>query len=143
VAVVQVKFVWKGDQAQARILAGVDGGLRRTGEILIAEARRLILDTPKTGRMYGSHQASAPGEAPASETGALVSGLSVVFRGNQYSRTVVLSSNDPKSSWLEFGTGRVAPRPFMTPTIINTADRVYVAIGGNIRTATSYVPGGE
>lgn len=140
-ASVSTKVVWKGDQVQAAILRGLDGGLTIAGQIVLAEVRRLILETPKTGRIYGTHQASAPGESPANETGALLNGLQVVNRGNQYSRSIVIVSADGKSSLLEFGTRRMLPRPYMTPALNNTSARVYAAIGGNIRTETAYSPG--
>ena len=140
---IQVKVVWKGPQAQAAIMRGVGLGVDLAGQIVLAEVRRLILDTPKTGKIYGDHQASAPGEAPASETGELLSGLQVIIRGNQYSRSAVIVSNSAKSSMLEFGTRKMAARPFMTPALNNTSERCYLALGGSIRTQTAYTPSGR
>lgn len=137
-ASVNVKVVWRGPEVQAEMMRGVDRGVDLAGKIILAEVKRLILDTPKTGRFYGSHQASAPGEAPASETGALVSGLQVQIRGNQHSRSAVIISSDPKASMLEFGTRKMAPRPHMTPALINKKAECYAALGGSIRTETAY-----
>lgn len=70
----------------------------------------------KSGRMYGQHQASAPGEAPAIDMGHLVNS--------------VRSKSLAKLSWgvyealygqhLEYGTVRMAARPHMRPA----ADRI-------------------
>lgn len=67
---------------------------------------------PKSGRMYGKHQASAPGEAPAIDLGALVNSIGVSMQG-RLSATVSESSDH--AAPLEFGTTRMAPRPHMSP----------------------------
>lgn len=64
--------------------------------------------------MYGKHQASAPGEPPASDTGHLVTnsgiervqtGLYKVWFGAEYAEA------------LEFGTPTIAERPFLRPAV--------------------------
>jgi HK97 gp10 family phage protein len=73
---------------------------------------------PKTGRTYTrgnvEHTASAPGEAPATDTGRLVS-------GTDYKSTGKLSAevgNKVKyGPMLEFGTFKIAPRPAWLPAI--------------------------
>lgn len=66
----------------------------------------------KSGRWYGAHQASAPGEAPAIDTSELVNSLGakalkrlvwMVWAGAEY------------AIHLEYGTVKMAARPFMRP----------------------------
>lgn len=58
------------------------------------------------------HRASAPGEAPATDTGNLVS--SIYFR--QPSKLVAeVGSRLPYAYWLEFGTKKIEPRPSWVP----------------------------
>ncbi len=75
---------------------------------------------PKSGRVYGTHQASAPGETPAIDTGDLSEGIHT--EGFKRKLESDLVSSDKKSAGLEFGTLRVAPRPFMMPTSIFMAE---------------------
>lgn len=67
---------------------------------------------PKTGNMYGNHQASAPGDMPAMDTGNLANSIMVEF---EEPTIAVVYTNVDYSAHLEFGTMRMAPRPFMTP----------------------------
>jgi hypothetical protein len=73
---------------------------------------------PKSGREYPrpggrTHQASAPGEAPAIDYGNLVNSIQVDFENGGLTG-VVFTSRD-YAAGLEFGTAHVAPRPFMEP----------------------------
>ena len=73
--------------------------------------------SPKSGRVYvrGNrlHTASAPGEMPAIDTTKLISSLQhqIVrgeYKGYYYTESVY-------APMLEYGTSKMAPRPFMTP----------------------------
>lgn len=66
---------------------------------------------PKSGHIYGNHQASAPGESPAIDTGQLANSIQTVVE--ELSATV--GTNTEYAPYLEFGTHRMAPRPFMGP----------------------------
>ncbi len=74
-------------------------------------AVRLIHSGPKSGHHYGKHQASAPGEPPASDTGALARSIKVKYDRGAGTASVVAYA--PYAYWLEFGTTKMAPRPFM------------------------------
>lgn len=73
----------------------------------------------KTGRIYrrarGSHQASAPGEPPARDTGALERSIIGPFfpalnRGQ-------LRITAPHAKKLNRGTDKIAARPFVVPAV--------------------------
>lgn len=76
------------------------------------------MQLPKSGTVYGDHQASAPGDAPAVLEGDLINSLVVEMTGPAAGE---LRAEDPKAGMLEFGTlnedgtQRMAPRPFMIP----------------------------
>jgi len=81
----------------------------------------------KTGHEYRkgkggkiAHRASAPGEAPATDTGELVRGLRVM-PSNEHTLSAFVASTAPYSWWLEFGTSQMAARPFMHPAFKATA----------------------
>lgn len=80
---------------------------------MAAEMVREIDSPPKTGRVYGTHQASAPGEAPANETGELASSIRV----QKGAEEVILSAEAPYAPVMEHGGAHVAPRPFFYNTI--------------------------
>lgn len=76
------------------------------------------MQEPKSGRVYSrggkSHQASAPGEAPAIDMGLLVNTIGVA--STEPGEDIVFV-NAEYGVPLEFGTkdGHIAARPFMTP----------------------------
>lgn len=79
----------------------------------------------RTGRVYmrGSvmHQASAPGEMPAVDTGYLKNSITAIREGRL--RWVVAVGAE-YGIWLEYGTENMAARPFMLPAIRETVRRM-------------------
>ena len=99
----------------------IDDAVNATALEAITDVKKRIQRGPKTGVTYtrrkggnvsGEHRASAPGEAPATDTGALVS--SVYFE-NKGQATAVIGSRLDYAGYLEFGTQKIAPRPSWTP----------------------------
>ena len=87
----------------------------------VSDIRRAIQGPPKTGREYKRgknrdiiHRASAPGQAPATDTGTLVSSLYNEDRGYL---TKAIGSRLPYAFYLEFGTLKIAPRPAWIPAV--------------------------
>lgn len=137
----------------AAFRGAVKGANRVRNEVL-----RLILRTPKTGRIYyrrgKAHQASAPGEAPASDTGNLVRGF--VVTSDRKAMRAVLTSKTFYGPILELGrggrvkrkgfhatkgsiiprSGTLLPRPHMRPAVANTKDLVIGDIATEIRNET-------
>ena len=91
--------------------------LRGGGQFIRGEAIRSIQTGPKSGRTYEkynprrTHKASAPGQAPASDTGNLVSQIMSVADG----KNTLVESRAEYSKFLEFGTSKMLPRPFLFP----------------------------
>lgn len=83
------------------------------------EAISLILNAPKTGRVYQrrgvEHQASAPGEPPASDIGRLVNSIRTSYDVGELVGTVIAST--AYAPHLEYGTQKIEPRPFMRPAL--------------------------
>lgn len=108
-------------QIGAKAEAEVAKAVTTTALEVNTNVKKLIQRGPKTGRVYergsgrnlsATHQASAPGEAPATDTGALVS--SVYFQqDDKLSATV--GSRLAYAYYLEFGTARMAARPSWLP----------------------------
>lgn len=112
---------WNGPAIIARVRQATMRGVVSGTEMLREEALRLIQDTPKTGRIYRrrgvEHQASAPGEPPASDTGRLVQSIRTEYFPDELKG--VLQASTAYAAFLEFGTSRMEPRPFMRPAVSN------------------------
>ena len=87
------------------------------GQLIRGEAIRSIQTGAKSGKTYKkynptrTHKASAPGEAPASDTGFLVSNIRVKVQKD----FVEVRSEASYSKFLEYGTSKMLARPFMFP----------------------------
>lgn len=95
--------------------AGIEQAWHDVGAAVVRETARLVRNGPKTGRKYGSHQASAPGEAPASRTGKLAESGDYEV-GSWLEMTV--GETAEYAYYLEHGTkGKIAPRPHLIRAI--------------------------
>lgn len=104
-----------------------------------AEAKKSIASGEKTGRVYKrrtvTHRASAPGEAPASDTGRLVNSITA-YPPQKGESTVVAGRGTVKyASMLEFGTSRMAARPFLFPALEKSKDWIRERLNKAVRTA--------
>lgn len=88
-----------------------------TALAIVGHAQKAIQRGPKTGAVYGDHQASAPGEPPASDTGNLA--RSITVDGLTTEDSAVITVRSPYAAALEFGTddGKIAERPFLRPAV--------------------------
>jgi len=105
--------------------------------------------TYKTGRKgmrYATHQASAPGEPPAVDTGRLRASIThnVTGRpgrnlpdpgGSKTSVKGYAGTNLESGPHLEFGTSRMKARPWLYPTIVEEATAVAKLIQNVIKRA--------
>ncbi len=99
-------------------------------EMVAEEARRLIMRTRKSGRLYVrrgvKHRASAAGQAPASDTGRLVGSIKTKYQPRELAGTVTASAK--YAPFLEYGTRKMQPRPFMRPALANKSKQVTAVI---------------
>ncbi|MBB5709345.1 HK97 gp10 family phage protein [Sphingomonas xinjiangensis] len=79
------------------------------GESIAVEAQLSITRGAVSGK---GHTPSSPGEAPNNDTGRLAGQIEVLQKSD---KLVVVTSEAPHSTPLEFGTSRMAARPFMRP----------------------------
>jgi len=118
----------------ARVQKAAMEGIVRGTENVRNEAVRLILSTPKTGKTYFrrgvEHRASAPGEAPASDTGRLVNSITTSYMPEKTAGRV--TARTEYAAYLEFGTQTMEPRPFMRPALTNMIDRIEADVEGAI-----------
>lgn len=106
--------------SMATFRARVDTELRNRLENASAYAEtavKMALSHPGTGRLYGSHRASAPGQPPAVLTGRLRASIThQVIRTGMFLQAIISTDVEYAPS-LEYGDSKKAPRPFMRVTI--------------------------
>ena len=110
---------WNGDQLMTAIRRSLAPEVLGGAQMVLSYAVSLIVSGPKTGIIYRrrgvEHQASAPGEPPASDTGTLVQRGSVEFDPVTLRASVVFRT--AYALPLELGTEKMEPRPYLRPSL--------------------------
>lgn len=114
----------------AEKVAFVGQALFAGGESIKAEAQHLITQGAVSGKR---HVPSRPGEPPNEDTGHLRRNITVTQIGPLHVR---VSSNAHYSAFLEFGTSRMAARPFMGPAARAKRKEVVALVKRAISAAT-------
>jgi HK97 gp10 family phage protein len=114
-------LVGAAEQVKQAVADEINKGVYASAQHVVAEAKKSILDGEKSGRIYKHrsvmHQASAPGEAPASDTGRLVNSLHADMAGPGEAEAIAGSASVLYAGMLEFGTSKMAARPFFFPAL--------------------------
>lgn len=123
------KSVWKSVERE------VKREVFKQAEGIRTEAVDLVLNTAKTGRVYRrngvEHQASAPGEPFASDTGATLSQFDTEIRDGGFTGAFVArGENAPR---LEFGTPKMEPRPFARPALANRKNEIEAGLADAVK----------
>lgn len=103
-----------------KIRSAASDGVSDAVDEVYEEVLRLVQDTPKSGRIYKKkngrqHQASAPGESFANDTGNAL--LKTKKKNQRFSGEV--SGDYPYALALELGTQKMAPRPTLGRALEN------------------------
>lgn len=97
--------------AGPEVVAAVGKALFVAGNRIQTYAQHSITEGSVSGK---GHVPSAPGQPPNADTHALDRQIETT---QPEPLKVRVSSNDPKSKFLEYGTARMAARPFMMPAL--------------------------
>lgn len=102
----------------AQMAAAIEDEVNKSAHMIEAQAKLAIMNPPKTGRSYKHgrvvHQSSAPGEAPATDTGNLVNSGDTRRVGLAHYQCVFTAEY---ARALEYGSRRVLSRPFLRPAV--------------------------
>jgi HK97 gp10 family phage protein len=118
----------EGSEQLQRELRRLSDDLREeAGNVVLATAVEMRADIvksiqsgPASGRTYRksnptrTHTASAPGQPPMTDTGRLANSITFDRIGDL---TATVGSELIYASWLEYGTSRMASRPFFRPAV--------------------------
>lgn len=113
--------------------------LKRGANLVRNDAVDSILRGSPSGRSYEkydprrTHTASAPNQPPASDTGFLVNNIIWKMAGKFEAE---VQSNAPYSIPLEFGTSKMAARPFLQPALEKNKIKIKQMVSDAIRRAT-------
>ena len=107
----------------------VEKALLASGLMVEKEAKESIAGGQKSGHVYRrgnvAHRASAPGEAPASDTGRLINSINVRPVQGELAVDVKAGGGVVKyARSLEFGTSKMAARPFLFPALEKSKPRI-------------------
>jgi HK97 gp10 family phage protein len=135
---VETKSRLKG---MARSLADTVEDVARECAEDVKEFAQLSMLEPKSGRVYLSHGrlhvASAPGQAPAVDVGTLIGSIVVRRVGPA---TFYANTDNGYAGFLEYGTRRMLPRPFMKPASRKAATKARLTAGVKVKVALARVP---
>jgi HK97 gp10 family phage protein len=137
------------DDMNAAAQKAVEQTMLGAMQIIANDAKRSVARGPKSGHVYTTrfvtmpnggvvpvgtrppHQASAPGEAPATDTGRLVASIIASATG----MTGTVEARSLYAVHLEYGTRAMAARPFMLPAAERNRDRIQRLLQSAISTA--------
>lgn len=124
---VQLRLKGMVDQNAVR---RVGAALFAGGELIRGEASHMITEGAVSGK---GHVPSLPGEPPNEDTGVLRSHIETTQPGPL---KVEVSSNAPYAAALEFGTSKMAERPYMRPATARKRKEVVALVRKAVTTAT-------
>ena len=109
------------------------------GKVLKKDHVRKLTTGSRSGRLYGSHRASAAGEYPAKQTGALAASVSVKTSGKKLN----FAESAPYAGYLEDGTKsklgnvKMLPRPHFKKSVEANISKLGYMLDTNIKRALS------
>lgn len=115
----------------SRVRKGLRVGLTEIGKENSRHLQNMIRTGIRTGRIYGTHQASAPGEPPANWTGKLA--VSVGSRVYGWSR-MEFGEEAFYGRFLEHGTVKMEPRPHVGRTVNEKSKDNFNTLGNSVDT---------
>jgi HK97 gp10 family phage protein len=121
---------WNGAAVLAKVRAATLTGVVRGVETIREEATQLMQDSPRSGRVYGRHKASGPGEPPAPDTGNLIRNIQTSVDAQKLTGNVNFGTKYARP--LEFGTFKMAPRPFARPAVESKKEAIRADIADEI-----------
>lgn len=119
------------------IVAALNGAARNVRDRALAK----LAKGGRSGKLYAqsgrksAQRSSAPGEAPAVQTGNLLRGVRARMapKSKKYRRTAIVAAASPHAHLLEFGTVTMKPRPFLGPALNEAREESFGKISSAMR----------
>ena len=136
--------IYSSNEEIRKIQQGMRQSFYLAGKAIVKESRRLINLKPKSGRTYivkvgiggkplakaRRHVASAPGEAPAVITGDLRKSVDFKVHGHTI---LEIGANTEYARELEYGTNKMAARPYLKPAIQSERQNLINYFGNELK----------
>ena len=131
---VSAKVQIKVNKAELTKIINQAENLVYEGSVYMAEEmKKEIRSGTKSGRRYGSHTSSAPGQSPANWTGQLLRSIKI-----QKSKGISFVYVTAKyAEFLEFGTSKMSAQPFAFPAFKETKDEALRIMAAEFRKGLS------
>ncbi len=140
---------WYGDVAGRRLESAAAAAIQRAGLLLMTRARLLASVPAKRirrrrgrgtsagprGSQYTQFVASRPGQPPALRTGFGRRNIDMEFLAARLVARIGARRNADYMSYLEVGTRRIAPRPWLKPAIDQTRGAIMSLLETGLRSA--------
>ena len=110
----------------ARFKAALPRAMHVAGVLLVQQSKTEIMNGSKSGRMYGGHQASAPGEYSAYLSGEHFHSIDYSVQGP---RQFEFGADEPHSVFIEVGTSKMEPREDLGQSVRSEQSAVTRVLG--------------
>lgn len=99
----------------------------------VSDRVRVLLNEPGLGERHGGepNPPSLPGDPPTSQSGELAESQTARGPKQRQDGVAAASGSDlPRSLWLQIGTARIEPRPYMNRALLDSKAEVLEAMKG-------------
>ena len=110
----------------------IDSAVFELANRVQVDAQNSITEGATSG---AGHVVSLPGEAPNADTHRLDTQIETIRGSEPGTIKYVVSSNAPYASALEFGTSKMAARPYMAPALEKNRERISKRLAAAINQA--------
>lgn len=118
--------------AKADVAKAAARGLYKAGQLIETTAKQSITEGAVSG---AAHVPSAAGQPPNEDTGALRRSIETRLSAQSTTPSVEVVAGGPTADYavhLEYGTSRMAARPFMKPAVDKNRARVAQEVGAAV-----------
>jgi HK97 gp10 family phage protein len=127
------KAIKKLDNAPEVLKQEINKAIQQSALLIHNTSKRKIQSARPTGRIYKrrsiTHRASAPGQPPASDTGRLANSIRVNFKPF----VAEVGSAVKYSAFLENGTSKMLPRPWLEPSYLENENAITAVIDNALK----------
>ena len=122
-------------EANTKVLLGQSGGTTESGQAVLKPGTKTVMIDPVSGKKQQKINTyrSQPGEPPRKQSGHLGRSVASEIHPTLPIGRAGVTKSAPYGKFLEFGTRKMAPRPFLRRTLKKTLPDIQIIMGRKIR----------
>jgi len=122
-------------EANTKVLLGQAGGRTESGRAVLKPGTKTVRIDPVSGKKAGKINTyrSQPGEPPRKQSGHLGRSVASEIHPTLPIGRAGVTKSAPYGKFLEFGTRKMAPRPFLRPSLKKSLPDITIIMGRKIR----------